>query len=480
MGLKLISGLRNVIGAGVQGVNQATASAFYKEYFESGAMNGGILMKRGQRVSNGQASGRKNFNTAADDNLISNGSIIDVQSNQCMIVVNNGKIADVCTEPGRYQFDTGDAPSIIFGGKENNSFAKWGKDILNQWSTGGVRYSTQRVYFINMAEMAESPIKWGCGNIPFHNTQVVNSMERGVMPFELDIQLRGNGELTFQITDPIMFFNTYGSKLSGGDNNGIIRITDSEIVSNLKSNIANDISVAISKLSHSQQVSYTAVMAHFDDIRDYLNESLNKRWAGQRGFSVCQFSINDGGLNPTEESMKKIDAMQMTQSFAGMNYATQNKFIDHMGELQGANGMMFAGAMFGGGNMGNIQPMNTPFVNGQQQQPVQPVGQQAPVPPTTPAEPPKDTWTCSCGVVNDGNFCKGCGQKKPEPVKPTGPWVCECGVENTGNFCKGCGKKRPEARRKFKCDKCGWEGESEEDLRFCPNCGDPVTEADFV
>ena len=48
-----------------------------------------------------------------------------------------------------------------------------------------------------------------------------------------------------------------------------------------------------------------------------------------------------------------------------------------------------------------------------------------------------DGWTCSCGTVNQGNFCGNCGSPRPQQY-----WTCSCGTVNSGNFCSNCGNKR--------------------------------------
>ena len=72
-------------------------------------------------------------------------------------------------------------------------------------------------------------------------------------------------------------------------------------------------------------------------------------------------------------------------------------------------------------------------------------------------------------------------QKKSEaaPVDD-GKWFCpSCGSANEGNFCTNCGTKKPEKPKTFRCDKCGWIPEDPANPpRFCPNCGDPFTDAD--
>lgn len=70
--------------------------------------------------------------------------------------------------------------------------------------------------------------------------------------------------------------------------------------------------------------------------------------------------------------------------------------------------------------------------------------------------------TCSCGKVNDGNFCSGCGKPKPAPADS---WKCSCGAVNTGKFCTECGSPKP-SDGKWKCS-CGAENTG----NFCMNCG---------
>ena len=67
-------------------------------------------------------------------------------------------------------------------------------------------------------------------------------------------------------------------------------------------------------------------------------------------------------------------------------------------------------------------------------------------------------------------------QPAAQPAAPAGSWQCTCGQLNQGNFCTNCGTKRPLIR---KCDKCGWMPEDQTKLpKFCPNCGDPFNDED--
>lgn len=464
------------IGAGINAVDGSLSSMMYKEYFTSGDMSGGILMKRAEKVLTDRGKNKK-----ADDNLISSGSGIDVQEGQCMIIVDNGAVVEFCAEPGRYTYDKSTQPSLFGGG--NNGLKAFGREILNQWSTGGQRFSTQRVYFINMNEQIFAPIKWGCGDIPFHHTTL---MKNGAPPIELDVTLKGNGELTIKISDPMLFFKNIGAQRVGGDNDGVVSVNDPNISSNLKSGIIDKIGEAISTLSTDESIPWTALKKHSSEISKYINKLLSDEWAGKRGFEVCSFTANTYIIGDEDREMLN----QMVQSFnmgANTNAAIYDiqKGYSEGARAAGANpngaanafmGMGMAGMVGGfGQNMGQMQPTPNAYQT-QRQQPQSPVPEAPIAPPAKDKD--KNEWICECGTKNTANFCYNCGKKKPAPEEG---WVCSCGSHNEArnNFCPVCGTKKTE-KKKIKCDKCGWEAPDGSTPKFCPNCGDPINESDLI
>jgi len=52
------------------------------------------------------------------------------------------------------------------------------------------------------------------------------------------------------------------------------------------------------------------------------------------------------------------------------------------------------------------------------------------------------SWTCSCGALNNLNFCFKCGKQRPMHTS----WYCpRCGILSAYNFCGNCGCPRPSA-----------------------------------
>ena len=81
----------------------------WKEYFYCEALPVDVLAVRGRKKVSGRSSNK------GGDNVISNGSLIAVADGQCMIIVEQGKVVEVCAEPGQFTYDASTEPSIFAG-----------------------------------------------------------------------------------------------------------------------------------------------------------------------------------------------------------------------------------------------------------------------------------------------------------------------------------------------------------------------------
>lgn len=82
----------------------------WKEFFYCEALPKEVLVTKGKKRVTGRSA-----NVKATDNIISNGSGIAVADGQCMIIVEQGRIVEVCALPGEYTYDTSSEPSIFTG-----------------------------------------------------------------------------------------------------------------------------------------------------------------------------------------------------------------------------------------------------------------------------------------------------------------------------------------------------------------------------
>ena len=470
-------GAMNTLSGGVLGgIGGVLNQSMFQEYFTSGDMSGDVLMKRAETV---RTNGSVNKNP--DANIISNGSIVDVQVNQCMIIVENGAIVEACTEPGRYVYDTSIAPSFFAGNdKFGERVVSAAKEIWEQAKVGGQRHNTQRVYFINMG-ILDTPFHWGLGNVPFRHCSKISDNAPAI---RINMMLKANGLAKLRIVNPVAFYSAKGAQMAGGDNNAYIRFSDYQdtLFAPAKATIREAIASSVSQISHQSEIAYTQILSpeNAELFRRLANERIAASELAKCGFEFAEFSVN-GGFMPREEDMTRLMDMEeklgtsafMASDLNMANYDIQKTMargFENAGQNGGVTGIMGMGMAMGGGmgTLGNIQ--------GQPRQ----MNSNPAMMGGVVAGGAANAWTCACGTMNTGKFCQNCGEKKVEPkTNNTGSWLCACGQENTGKFCQQCGFQRPMSEKRFKCDKCGWEAAKGDVMRFCPECGDPITASDF-
>ena len=145
-----------LIKAGI-GALGGTLADQWKEFFYCDALPNDVLMRKGEKRTSGRSS-----NTKGNDNIISNGSGIAVADGQCMIIVEQGKIVDICAEPGEYTYDMSTEPSI-FSGSLGDSVKATFQTIGKRFTYGGDTAKDQRVYYFNTKELtinSERPIRF--------------------------------------------------------------------------------------------------------------------------------------------------------------------------------------------------------------------------------------------------------------------------------------------------------------------------------
>ena len=98
-----------LIKAGLGAVGGVLADQ-WKEFFYCEAMDKEVMVTKGQKRISTRSS-----NTKGSDNIITNGSGIVVADGQCMIIVDQGRVVEVCAEPGEFTYDASTEPSIFAG-----------------------------------------------------------------------------------------------------------------------------------------------------------------------------------------------------------------------------------------------------------------------------------------------------------------------------------------------------------------------------
>ncbi len=455
-----------LIRAGI-GALGGTLADQWKEFFYCEAIDKEILVTKGQKRITGRSS-----NTKGNDNIISNGSGIAVADGQCMIIVEQGKVVEVCAEPGEFTYDSSTEPSI-FAGSLGRSIIDTFKTIGKRFTYGGDTGKDQRVYYFNTKEIGDN--KFGTANpIPF---RVIVDEALGM---KMSVDLRCNGVFSYKIVDPLLFYTNVCGNVSDV-------YERSEIDPMLRGELMNALQPALAKIA-AQRIMYYEIPGHTTEIVEALREELSADWREKRGLEVYSMALNS--VSVPEDQRRKITQWEENAMLSNPNLAAahlvggQVSAMNKAAENEGGamTGFMGMGmAMNAGG--ANAQSL---FGMGQQRQ-----------------QSAADSWKCSCGATASGKFCQNCGAKKPEqpgtwnckcgavasgkfcpecgsPKPDNGEgWTCSCGAVNKGNFCQNCGAKRPAGAPLYQCDKCGWKpSDPTHPPKFCPECGDVFDEND--
>ena len=241
----------------------------WKEYFYCDALPETVLAVRGKKRVSSRSS-----NTKGSDNVISSGSVIAVADGQCMLIVDQGKIAEVCAEPGEFVYDASTEPSVFSGAlgqSVKDSFAAMGR----RFTFGGDAGKDQRVYYINTKELFGN--KYGTATpVPFR----VVDQDIG---FRTQISIRCFGEYSYRICDPILFYKNVCSNITD-------EFKRDRLDSMLKSELMTALQPAFGKMS-AMGISYTELPLHTMDIANALNEVLSEQWRGKRGLEVVSFGV---------------------------------------------------------------------------------------------------------------------------------------------------------------------------------------------
>ncbi len=369
---------------------------------------------------------RRGENVRGSDGTVTNGSVIHVYSNQCMLLVDGGKIIDYTAEEGYYKVDNTAMPSLF-----NGDFGAALEESFERIKFGGKTPQKQQVFFINLQEM--KGLKFGTRN-------PVNYFDNF---YNAELFLRAHGNYSIKITDPILFYKEAVPK-----NRSIVKMSDineqylSEFLEALQSAIGQ-MSVDGIRISH--------IQAKGRELGKYMAEILDEDWKKLRGIEII--SVGIASISYDENSQKLIhmrnEGAMLSDPTVREGYVQGSvaRGMEAAGSNSAGAGAAFMGMGVGmnmsGGFMGQASANNMAQMQMQQAQKA--------------AE--SNGWICQCGAKNTGKFCSECGKPAPRAE-----WICQCGTKNTGKFCSECGKPAPQAE--WICE-CGAKNTG----KFCQECG---------
>ena len=375
----------------------------WKEYFYCDALAADVICARGHKKTSGRSS-----NTKGDDNIITQGSVIAVADGQCMLIVEQGKVVDVCAEPGEYKFDASTEPSVFAGGF-GEGLSKSFSNIGKRFTFGGEAPKTQRVYYINTKEIMGN--KYGTPQaVPFR----LVDQRAGI---DIDVSVSCFGEYSYRVVDPVVFYTNVCGNVEE-------EFKRENLEGQLRSELLTALQPAFARISQ-LGIRYSSLPAHTNELAEALRIELNQKWTERRGIQIGIVGVSS--IKASEEDEAMLKGLQRDAAFMDPTRAAAH-LVGAQAEAMKTAAANTNGAAMAFMGMGMAQ--NAGGVNAQNLYQMGGAAQAA----QTNANA---QWTCPvCGKANTGKFCSECGNPRPAPAQ----WTCSCGTVNTGKFCSECGK----------------------------------------
>nr|WP_315034584.1 SPFH domain-containing protein [uncultured Lachnoanaerobaculum sp.] len=405
----------------------------WRDYFYEDSLEGDIIVTKGKKRVDQRGSNNKSTN-----NVITDGSIIAVADGQCMIVVENGRIKDVCAETGKYVYSNTEEPTIFAGNLKETVKRTW-EQFKNRLVFGGGATGDSRVYYVNTKEIPG--FKFGTSTpIPY---RIVDSN----IGFDYETKIRCHGSYSFKVVDPLLFYQNVSGNVDGD-----YRL-EGPMLDQMNADLLNSLQPAFGRLSGIGS-RYSDIPNHAMELADELNSIMSSKWGDRLGIEIVSFAISGISIPPEDE--KDIKQMQRAAVLQNASMAAANLTLaqaDAMrdaaknsgGAMMGFAGMNMA-AQMGGINANQLYQM---AADEQARQQMNQAGQantmqQNGVPQQGSTQQAATTWTCSHGHGN-----------------------------NTGKFCSECGEQKPVAAS-IHCSACGYTpNDPSNPPKFCPECGKP-------
>lgn len=358
----------------------------WKDYFSCDSLPADVLAVKGVKKSSG-------FGNGGSDNIITDGSKIAIADGQCMMIVDQGKVVDICAESGEYIYDMSSEPSL-FTGNLPDAVAKLFETLGRRFSFGGQAANDQRIYFFNLKEITGN--RYGTPNaVPF---RVVDSN----VGLDLDIDIRCFGEYSYRIVNPILFYTNVCGNVSSA-------YTKEMLDSQLKTELLTALQPAFAKISE-MGIRYSSLPAHAAELADALNEQLSAKWRDLRGIEIVSFGVSS--VSASEEDEKLIKDIQRAAALKdpAMAAATLAGATAAAMQTAAANPNGAAAAFMGVNMASNAGTAGLDSLYAQS-------AAQNSAPASQGTEKPEGAWYCpNCGRLCTGNFCAQCGAKKPEGI----------------------------------------------------------------
>jgi membrane protease subunit (stomatin/prohibitin family) len=219
-----------------------------------------------------------------DENIISNGSIIAVNEGQCMLLVQQGEIIEVCAEAGEFVFDSGTEPSVLYGSLDY-SIKDTFKLVGKRFSFLGDSSSAPRIYYVNIMTITGNEFELPaplpvCVTIDDDFTSTV-------------VHATCSGKYSYRISNPPLFYKNVACRSS----NNFAR---SEIDSELTIECTQAIQAGFESVFF-DDIPYTRMLRKAPELSSFAKDELTSSWARSLGISVTNVFVKAIEVSPEDD-----------------------------------------------------------------------------------------------------------------------------------------------------------------------------------
>lgn len=262
----------------------------WKEMFYCNAIPNDILLVRGHKVQTERSANN------GDDNVITDGSIVCVADGEAALMVCNGRVTNVFTEPGEHTFRSSKTAGVFSGTDINTTASNIASDIGRRVSFGGDAPIFYRVYYMNTKEIMGNKIL-----VPATPFRVTDEN----IGLDMDVTVSIDGVYSIKIVDPMVIY----SRVIGN-------VEDKYYVGPLAQQLSIETSSKIQSTfaTLSQQgLRVSGLPALNSVISEAVKASINPWLRENRGIEIASLPIS--GIKVSESDMSMITHSQRDKIF---------------------------------------------------------------------------------------------------------------------------------------------------------------------
>lgn len=268
----------------------------WKEMFYCNAIPNDTLLVRGVKATSAQSANN------GSDNVITDGSTICVADGQAGLVVCNGKVVSVFTEPGEYTFRSSKTAGVFSNTDAKTKASDIVSDIGRRFSYGGDAPIFYRVYYMNTKEILGSKVY-----IPSVAFRAIDE-NTGL---DMDVTVSINCTYSIKIVDPMIIY----ANLIGNVED---RYKMGSLATQLNADVSAMVQNAFSRLSK-DGLRVSGLPSLAPAISEAVKEAVNPILKEQRGIAIFSFPV--AGIQVCEADMRDISTIQRDKVFTNPTMA---------------------------------------------------------------------------------------------------------------------------------------------------------------